>query len=79
MALFNIVLPLVRSGQKYDIVKWVEWKVKEGDWVSKGSVILVVESEKASHEIEAEASGFVHIMVEEGQEAMVNTKVGVIV
>jgi len=57
----------------------VEWKVKEGDWVSKGSVILVVESEKESHEIEAEASRFVHIMVEEGQEAMVNTKVGVII
>ena len=75
---FNIVLPIVRKSNKYDIVKLVEWKAKEGDQVNKGDVILVVESEKASHEIEAEASGLLHILVQEGQKAMVKTKVGVI-
>lgn len=75
---FDIMLPLVRRGQKYGMVKLVEWKAKEGDWVDKGNTILVIESEKASHEIEAEASGFLNILVEEGQKAMVGTKVGVI-
>lgn len=74
----GIVIPMVRRGQKYDIVKVIEWKAKQGDMVEKDSVVVVVESEKASHEIEAEASGFLHILVEEGQKVMVNTKVGVI-
>ena len=43
-----------------------EWKAKEGDWVEKGDVILVIETEKVSFNVEAEASGFLHILVEEG-------------
>ena len=28
--------------------KLVEWKAKEGDWVEKGSAVLVIEGEKSS-------------------------------
>jgi len=28
-----------RGQKKYDIVKLVEWKAKEGDWVQKGNVV----------------------------------------
>lgn len=75
----KIVIPIVgKRGQKYDIVKLVEWKAKEGDWVEKGNVVLVVETEKASCDIEAEASGFLRILVQEGEKAMVSSVVGLI-
>ena len=74
----NIVMPIVRRNQKYDIVKVVEWKAKEGDGVREGDVVLIAESEKATHDIEAEATGFLHIAVPSGEKVMVNSVVGLI-
>ena len=74
----KIVIPIVRKGGKYDIAKVVEWKAKEGDWVEKGNIVLAVETEKASYDIEAEASGFLHILVQEGKKAMVCSAAGLI-
>lgn len=74
----KIVIPIVRKGGKYDIAKLVEWKAKEGDLVEKGNIVLAVETEKASFDIEAEASGFLHILVQEGKKAMVRSLVGLI-
>ena len=56
----------------------VEWKAKEGERVEKGSVVLVVETEKIRHDVEAEASGFLHILVEEGNEAEIGSAAGLI-
>ncbi len=74
----NIVIPLVRRNQKYDILKLVEWKANEGDRVRRGKVVLIAESDKATHEIEADISGFLHIVIPAGGKAMVNTVVGVV-
>lgn len=56
----------------------VEWKTKEGDRIEKGDVVMVVETEKIRHDVEAEASGFLHILLEEGQEVAIGTVAGVI-
>ncbi|MCK5434058.1 MAG: 2-oxo acid dehydrogenase subunit E2, partial [Dehalococcoidales bacterium] len=56
----------------------IEWKAKEGDLVEQGSVILVIETEKIRHDVEAEISGFMHILVEEGQEVPIGTVAGLI-
>jgi len=56
----------------------VEWKAKEGEAVEKGNVVLVVETEKIRHDIEAEVSGFLHILIEEGREVPIGTVVGLI-
>jgi len=56
----------------------VEWKFKEGEKVAKGSVVLVVETEKIRHDVEAEASGFLHILVAEGYEAPIGSAAGLI-
>ncbi len=37
--------------------KIIEWKKKEGDEVKKGEVLLVIETEKVSYEVEAPESG----------------------
>jgi pyruvate/2-oxoglutarate dehydrogenase complex dihydrolipoamide acyltransferase (E2) component len=56
----------------------IEWEAKEGDQIEQGSIVLVVETEKIRHDVEAEASGFLHILVEEGQEVPIGTVVGLI-
>lgn len=75
----EIVIPLVRRNQKHDILKLVEWKAQEGDVVRRGRTVLIAESDKAAHEIEADVSGFLHIIIPVGEKAMVGTVVGVVV
>jgi pyruvate dehydrogenase E2 component (dihydrolipoamide acetyltransferase)/2-oxoglutarate dehydrogenase E2 component (dihydrolipoamide succinyltransferase) len=56
----------------------IEWMAKEGEWVEKGSVILAIEEEKTGWEITAEDSGYLYILVQEGDEVPVNSIVGVL-
>src|SRR5437763_835378 len=44
----------------------LDWKKSDGDEVKKGEVLAEIESDKASFEIEAEADGALHIVVEKG-------------
>ena len=56
----------------------VEWNAKEGDQVEKGGIVLVIETQKIKFDVVAEASGFLHIIVEEGVQCPVGTIVGAI-
>ncbi len=57
----------------------VEWLIKEGEKVEKGAVLVVVESDKATHELEAPQSGILRkILVEAGREVDVNAPIAVI-
>ena len=71
-------ITIPKLGQVATEATLVEWKAKEGDWVGKGSVVLEIETEKIKSDIEAEASGFLHILVEEGAKAPVGRVVGLI-
>lgn len=44
-----------------------EWLVKDGEMVDKDQVILVIETEKVAHEMEAAASGYLVTIAEPGQ------------
>ncbi|UCF85095.1 MAG: lipoyl domain-containing protein, partial [Desulfobacteraceae bacterium] len=70
----NISIP--RVGVNVTEFRLVEWKAKEGDWVEKGSVVLQIETEKTQWEVEAEISGFLHILIAEGNKAEVGKVVG---
>jgi pyruvate dehydrogenase E2 component (dihydrolipoamide acetyltransferase) len=57
----------------------VEWLLKEGDQVNKGAVLVVVESDKATHELEAQQAGILRkILVEAGTEVDVETPLAII-
>ena len=56
----------------------VEWKAKEGELVKQDDSVLIIETEKIRWDVKAEASGFLHILVQEGNEASVGTIVGLI-
>src|SRR4030042_925992 len=50
-----IIMPQVRQDIETGVI--VEWRVKENDYVSKGDVVALVESDKATFEVEAYESG----------------------
>ncbi len=57
----------------------VEWLLKEGDPVTKGALLVVVESDKATHELEAPHGGILRkILVEAGAEVDVETPLAII-
>jgi pyruvate dehydrogenase E2 component (dihydrolipoamide acetyltransferase) len=56
----------------------VEWRIDEGAPVSKGEVVLLIETEKTQWEVEANASGFLHILVPADTKADVGRVVGLI-
>ena len=57
----------------------VEWLLKEGDPVVKGAPLVVVESDKATHELEAPQAGILRkILVEAGAEVDVETPIAVL-
>jgi pyruvate/2-oxoglutarate dehydrogenase complex dihydrolipoamide acyltransferase (E2) component len=72
----EIVAP--KLGMGMGDVTIVEWKAKEGEKVEKGSVVLVIETEKTEWNVEAKASGFLHILVQEGAKVKIGHVVGLI-
>lgn len=45
-----------------------QWHKQEGEFVSKGDVIVTLETDKVSNELEAEVSGVLRLLVAEGEE-----------
>jgi len=66
----SIIMPQV--GQDIEIGTIVEWCVKENDYVNKGDIVAVVESDKATFEVEAYESGvLLKILYDAGAEVKV--------
>jgi len=73
----SIAIP--KLGWGTEPLRLVEWKAREGNWIEQGDVVLVITTEKITSDVEAEASGYLHILVEEGNEAPIGSAVGLIV
>jgi pyruvate dehydrogenase E2 component (dihydrolipoamide acetyltransferase) len=72
----QIVIP--KLGLTTDDATIVEWKAMEGDWVDKGAVVVVLETQKVEWNVEAEASGYVHIILAEGEKAAIGSVIGIL-
>jgi len=72
----NLYIP--KLGMTMKQAKVAEWRAKQGDWVEKGSVVLIIETEKVTHEIEAEVSGFLVILAQVGDELPVGEVAGML-
>lgn len=55
-----------------------QWHKEDGDTVFKGEIIVTLETDKVSTEIEAEAAGSLTITVPEGEEVEIGTEIGTI-
>ena len=70
-----IIMPQV--GQDLPTGLVVEWKKREGETVAAGEIVVVVESEKACFEVEADIDGvLLKIVHPEGDEVPILTPIG---
>ncbi len=56
----------------------IEWQCKEGDQVEERQIVVVIETEKVRTEVESPASGFLHIMMNEGETAAAGQTIGML-
>ena len=57
MALTRVIMP--KTGAEMEEGRIVSWKKNEGEQIEKGGILLEIETDKATMEVEAPASGFV--------------------
>ncbi len=55
--------------------KILEWRKREGDWVEKGEILFVFETEKVAFEVEAQQSGFLSKILAQKDETVAVGKV----
>ena len=56
----------------------IEWLVSEGDLVNKGDIIVNLEAEKANFDVEAEESGFIHLLAEAEKQVPIGSVIAII-
>lgn len=62
-----------KLGQAMEEGTVVEWHVADGATVTKGDVILTIETDKSTYDLEATASGPLHIVHQAGEEVPIET------
>jgi 2-oxoglutarate dehydrogenase E2 component (dihydrolipoamide succinyltransferase) len=74
----EIEIKIPSVGESVQEAVLVQWYKKDGDPVQKDEPIFVVETDKVTLEIVAEASGILKILVSEGETVSIGTRVGTI-
>ncbi|MBW1787424.1 MAG: 2-oxo acid dehydrogenase subunit E2 [Deltaproteobacteria bacterium] len=72
----QIVIP--KLGMTMKDAKVGQWKANEGDWIDQGQIVLVIETDKISYEVESLYAGFLHILATPGQVLDVGEPVGLL-
>jgi pyruvate dehydrogenase E2 component (dihydrolipoamide acetyltransferase) len=73
----EVVLPRIDAGMTQGTI--IEWKKNGGDWVKKGEILYVLETEKVTFEVEAPESGILsEVMAKAGDVLAVGTIVAFI-
>ena len=73
----NIIMP--KYGLQQDNGTVVEWRVKEGDHIDKGDILLDLETDKALFEYESPESGYIRKLVaQNGEEVPVLSVIAII-
>jgi pyruvate dehydrogenase E2 component (dihydrolipoamide acetyltransferase) len=72
----NVTMP--KLGLTMETGKITEWRKKEGDQVQEKEILLVVETEKITYEVESPASGILHIISPVESEVPVAELIGMI-
>ncbi|MBU6171292.1 MAG: dihydrolipoyllysine-residue succinyltransferase [Verrucomicrobia bacterium] len=74
----NVEIRVPASGESVTSANVASWRKKDGDAVSKGEVLVVLETDKVSNELEAPASGTLKILVPEGEEVGIGTLIATV-
>lgn len=71
----NVVMP--KLGAEMTAGRIVEWKKRQGEWVAKGEILVVIETDKLTVEVESAASGYLLIGKNVGEEVPVSVAIGI--
>ena len=74
----NIEIKIPAVGESVAEAVLAQWYKKEGDYVQKDEPLFVIETDKVTLEVPAEASGRLHIIVAEGETVPIGAVVGTI-
>ena len=70
----DVIIP--NAGESVTSANVAEWHVADGASVNKGDVLVTLETDKVSSELEAEEAGVLSILVQEGEEVAIGTVIG---
>jgi len=73
-----VPVTVAKVGWGTEPISLVEWKGSEGDRVQQAGTVLVITTGKIESEVEAAASGYLHIVVPAGEKAEIGSTVGMI-
>lgn len=73
-----VYIAIPKLGMTMQDARLVEWKAAEGDLVNKGEIVLLIETSKTEWEVEAPASGYLHILVPVDQVVLIARVVGLL-
>lgn len=73
-----IEINIPKLGMTMTKARVAKWKFSEGEYVKEKQIVLVIETEKVTFEVEAPGSGFLHIIVTSGKDAEVAEVVGLL-
>ncbi|MBW2407838.1 MAG: dihydrolipoamide succinyltransferase, partial [Deltaproteobacteria bacterium] len=74
----EIEIKIPSVGESVQEAVLVQWYKKDGDTVKKDEPLFVIETDKVTLEIVAEASGILKILASEGETVSIGAKVGTI-
>ncbi len=69
----EVIIP--NAGESITSANVAQWHKADGEAVAKGDVLLTIETDKVSQELEAEHDGTLQILVPEGEEVAIGTVV----
>src|SRR5262249_15961955 len=70
----SVLMPKIGQAMAEGTVS--QWHYRDGERVEQGTVLVTIETDKATYDLEAPASGTLHIYIGEGQEVAVGTVIG---
>ncbi|MGA0853916.1 MAG: biotin/lipoyl-containing protein, partial [Luteolibacter sp.] len=74
----SVEIRVPAAGESVTSANVASWRKKDGDAVSKGEVLVVLETDKVSNELEAPASGTLKILIPEGEEVGIGTLIATV-
>ncbi len=74
----TITIKVPAAGESITSATVAAWSVSDGAFVNKGQVLVSLDTDKVSSELEAEASGIIKIEVTEGTEVEIGATLGTI-
>ncbi|MES2996074.1 MAG: dihydrolipoyllysine-residue succinyltransferase [Verrucomicrobiota bacterium] len=69
----DVELKVPASGESVTSANVGQWRAQDGELVKKGSIVVVLETDKVSNELEAPVDGRISIVVREGTEVPIGT------